>query len=679
VTFKVDLGEFRDAYLAEADELVVAANERLLAIERAAKEGASDPRGVRELFRSLHTLKGLTTMVGVEPVVAITHRVEAVLRASDRAGGVLDGPVLEHLFEAMRAVEARLAAMRRGEAVAAPPAGLLRALEAATPSGRHTPVSSDGPLELDEAIARRLAPFEAEQLRRLAVGHRALRLDFAPSPERAAEGLSIDAVRQRIASIGEIVKVVPLSVPASASAPTGLVFAILVVTTATDAELCAAAGVAATAVATINAHEPAEPPDEDPTSLATVEDDGAADGRSGMVRVDAARVDDALERLSMLLVTRSRLGRAVAELTEAGAPTRELAAVMQEHARQLRDLRGAILRLRMVPFGEVLARLPLVLRAFQRSTQKDVRLLVIDPSDAELDKAVAERVFPALVHLLRNAVDHGIEPQSERLRRGKPPQGTIRVGCIMRTNRQLEITVSDDGGGIDRDVVTRASGQAVTDDRSLLEAICRPGLSTREKATSTSGRGMGMDIVHRIAVRQLGGELDLVSSGAEGTTFRLRIPLTVAVIDAFTVQCGDERFAVPVSTVDEIVEVDPARIVWGPPAGGRALAMIVRRGEAVPLVHLARALGRPLDAETESAALRALVVRRGADIVAFRLDRVLAQQETVVRPLADPLVQVFGVAGSTDLGDGRATLVLDLVSIAGSLDSQRRRSTEHAA
>jgi two-component system chemotaxis sensor kinase CheA len=380
-----------------------------------------------------------------------------------------------------------------------------------------------------------------------------------------------------------------------------------------------------------------------------------------------------------LLVSRSRLSRAVAELTEAGLPTRELVAILQDHARQLRDLRGSILGLRMVPFAEVLARLPLVIRGLQRSTDKEVRLLVSDSNDAELDKAVAERVFPALVHLLRNAVDHGVEPRAERLRRGKPPQGTIRVACSLRTNRQLEITVSDDGGGVDREMVARAAGQAVTDDRSLLDAICRPGLSTRAQATSTSGRGMGMDIVHKVVVRDLGGELELTSSATEGTTFIMRIPLTVAVVDAFTVQCGSERFAVPVAIVDEVVEVDPARIVSGPPSGGRPFAMIIRRGQAVPLIHLAHALGREADPRAEALALRALVVRRGADAVAFRLDRVLAQQEAVVRPLVDPLVQVLGIAGSTDLGDGRATLVLDLLSIAARLDTRGRKTTVHAA
>ena len=677
MTLKIDLAEFRSAYLAEADELVAAANERLLALEAAAKTGASDPRGVRELFRSLHTLKGLTAMVGVDPIVAITHRMEATLRAADRGGTALGLPVIEHLFEGMRAVGQRLAAMSRGETVTEPSPALLLALETNAGGERPTPVAAEGPLDLDPALARKLAPFELEQLRRGGKVGRALRVDFAPSAKRAAEGLTIDTVRQRVGALGEIVKVVPLSVTTNESAPTGLVFALLLISAADDVAIAEAAGVEPGDVKTIAGDAPGEEPAA-PASMLAVDDLDVGE-RRGALRVDATRIDSALEQLSGLLVNRARLSRAVAALTEAGAPTRDLVAILQDHARQLRDLRGAILGLRMVPFAEVLARLPLVMRGLQRSTDKEVRLLLSDANDAELDKAVAERVFPALVHLLRNAVDHGIEPKAERLSKGKPPQGTVRVTCSLRTNRQLEITVSDDGGGIDRESVARTAGLPVTDDRSLLDAICRPGLSTRAEATSTSGRGMGMDIVHKVVVRDLGGELELTTSATEGTTFVLRIPLTVAVVDAFTVQCGAERFAVPVAIVDEVLEVDPARIVRGPPSGGRPLAMIVRRGQAVPLVHLSHALGLEVDARAEGLALRALVVRRGADAVAFRLDRVLAQQEAVVRPLVDPLVQVVGIAGSTDLGDGRATLVLDLVSIAGRLDMRGRRAAVHAA
>jgi two-component system chemotaxis sensor kinase CheA len=205
-----------------------------------------------------------------------------------------------------------------------------------------------------------------------------------------------------------------------------------------------------------------------------------------------------------------------------------------------------------------------------------------------------------------------------------------------------------------------------TTDAELLDLLCRPGLSTREEVTTTSGRGMGMDIVRRVVVDQLGGELRLSTRPGIGTSFSLHVPLTIAIVDAFTTQCGSERFVVPVSMVEEIVEIDESRVVsasLGRVGGGPAtqLGMFERRGEAVPLVNLAALLRIPHDA---TVARKALVVRRNGQPIAFVLDRVLGQQEAVVRPLLDPLVNVPGVSGATDLGDGRPTLVLDLVALA---------------
>jgi two-component system chemotaxis sensor kinase CheA len=205
----------------------------------------------------------------------------------------------------------------------------------------------------------------------------------------------------------------------------------------------------------------------------------------------------------------------------------------------------------------------------------------------------------------------------------------------------------------------------------LLELLCRPGLSTRDEVDTTSGRGVGMDIVRKIVVDGLGGELTLETTPGRGTAFVLRVPLTIAIVDAFAVRCGGERFVVPVPVVEEIVDLDAAKIVRGPRRNGRDTRFFARRGETVPVVDLAFALqlGAAPDAK------QAVVVRRGHDEpVAFAIDRVLGQQETVVRPLVDPLVLVAGVSGSTDLGDGRATLVLDLLALTAKLG----RTQEHA-
>ncbi len=647
MSLEVDLGEFLSAYLAEAEEHVAAANARLLALERA---GGRDPRAVRELFRTLHTMKGLSAMVGVDAIVTLTHAMESVVRAADRAGGVLPSGTLEPLFEAVKACEERLAALAAGrEAEPAPQALVARLERAPAEPGAAGGSARAASLDLDPALDAKLAPFEREQLASAAQqGRRAVRTEFVPSPKRAAEGLTITTVRERVAAIGDVVKVVPSAVPVSEEAPGGLRFVLLVVTEADDATIAAAAG--GGEVVTIGGA---------PVSPALAEEPRAVEVASrNVLRVDVARVDDAIERLSALLVTRAKLARVAAELAAAGASTRELQATIQELTRQLRDMRGAVLGLRMVPFADVLSRLPLVLRRLERSSGKEVRLDTA-ANDAELDKGVAEAVFPAIVHLLRNAVDHGIEPANVRLERGKPPYGTVRVSCTTAANHQLLVRVADDGAGVDAEALARATGRPVEPTgAAMLEALCRPGISTRGEATATSGRGMGMDIVRKIVVDQLRGDLTLETTRGVGTIFTVRIPLTVAVIDAFCVRSGGTVYAVPVSIVEEVVEVEPDRVVHGPVRAGRRVSLLERRGEAVELVGLARALGGDDDEGRQ-----ALVVRRGGAAVAFRLERVLGQQETVVRPLVDPLVQSAGIAGSADLGDGRATLVLDLAAL----------------
>jgi two-component system, chemotaxis family, sensor kinase CheA len=378
-----------------------------------------------------------------------------------------------------------------------------------------------------------------------------------------------------------------------------------------------------------------------------------------------------MERLALLIVTRSRLSRAIATLTASGADTRDLSQIAQENARQLRDLRSSILQVRMVPLTEILERIPLMLRALMRTSGRQVRLQV-EAAGAELDKAVGERIFPAIVHLVRNAVDHGIEPPEERERAGKRPEGTVLISCSSRSNTRLELSIQDDGRGVDAASVARRVGVPTPEsDATLLELLCQPGFSTRDEATTTSGRGLGMDIVKRIVVDELGGELSMQTTIGRGTTFTLQLPLSVAIVDAFVVDCAGERFVVPVAIVEEILDVSGERLVSPPRSGAatavRPVGMMQRRGETLPLYSLAALLGLPGDGPVSR---RALVIRRAGEPVGFLLDGVRSQQEAVIRPLVDPLVRVSGVSAATDLGDGRPTLVLDLAALVA--HGQRR-------
>jgi two-component system, chemotaxis family, sensor kinase CheA len=672
VTAPTDLKEFIEAYLIEAEEHLAVANTQLLAIESSQRRGEHNRKAVRETFRSLHTIKGLSAMVGVEPVVAIAHRMESFLRVFDRSGAALPLPAIDVLLVGVRAIEHTVAALSRGEAAHMPSRELLSALDSLDPTATASPSVPAAALDLEPALLTKLAPFEVDQIfKGLAAGQRALRAELYPSPTRTAEGLSINAVRERVAALADIVRVLPRSVPVTAESPGGLAFILLLLTRATDEAVAQALGVAPSTLKSVDRMlapigvdlAPAEAGEP----LAAEFDDGALDPqmRKGIVRVDVTRLDAAMEGLSALIVTRFRLARSVAALAERGADTRELSQIMSDNARQLRDLRAALVRVRMVPVTELLERVPLLVRGLRRAMNRSVRL-ELEGGNAELDKYVSERLFPVIVHLVRNAVDHAIESPDERVRRGKPEEGLLRISCGARSNTRLELTVSDDGRGIDRAAVAKKAGRPTpTDAAGLLELLCIPGLSTRERATTTSGRGMGMEIVKRTIVDELGGELEMHSEFGKGTTFRLRVPLTISIVDAFAFECGNQRFVVPVAMVDEIVEVDLANLVQIPAnADGPAVDVLSRRGQAMPMLELARIFR--LEA-VKKGSQKAIVVRRGGAPIAFAVDRMLGQQEVVIRPVNDVLVKVPGVSGATDLGDGRPTLVLDLVALSASL------------
>lgn len=661
----LDRQEFVAGYLAEAEEHLQAANQHLLAVEAALHKNEAHPRAVRDLFRALHTLKGLSAMIGVDPVVDIAHEMEAVLRVADRGSGRLSLSAVEVLLKGVKAIETRVAAFAEGKSVPAAPQDLISALVALRPATERTPGAPAWAIVLEPELLSKLSTSEQLQLTQGAASkRRVVRLDYVPSPARTVEGITITKVRERLGRVAEIVKVVPLAMPKSEHAPGALQFALLLLTEASNEALAEAAYAQATEV-----HDVAIEPGQAAAAAAwesDSEDSAEPDAplRTSSIRVDVARLDDAMEKLSELVVTRFRLSRAVNALRERGIDVRELSAIVDENARRLRDLRGCITRARMVPVRELLERVPLIVRGMRKSTGKTVQL-EIEAGSAELDKAVAERVFPAIVHLIRNAIDHAIELPAERAALGKPERGHITVACFEHSNTELELRVSDDGRGIDAERVARKAGRAPPRTRQeLLELITLPGLSTVEHATSNSGRGMGMDIVQRIAVGALGGSLTLETEPGKGTTFTLRIPLSLSIVDSFSFACAGQTFVVPVSMVEEIIDLTGTSIVAPPAPASKSknVKLIERRGQAVPLLALAQLFALGGD---PGAASKALIVRRAGEPFAFAIDRMFGQQEVVVRPLEDPLVKVTGVSGATDLGDGRPTLVLDLLGLVG--------------
>lgn len=656
---RIDLQEFVGGFVTEADELTAAASASLLEIEGANTEGAVRPRAVRDLFRALHTIKGLAGMVGVEPIADIAHALETLIRDADRAGGQLSRTAVEVSLVGVAAIRERVRAVADGRVPAPVPAGLLERIAAVDASSGAAP-----PPPIATEWDGRLSVGERNQLTQgLHAGTPAWTIVFEPSADNAARGITIASVRAAVSGLGEIVKVVPRAVdPAGGRA--AVTFEILVLSAAGAEALATAAATSidrVVAIASLAAPSPdlAPAPLLAPAPVAPDVDDTPGPLARAVVRVELSRLDDLQEQLSLLIVSRFRIEREIANHAALGHDVRRLREVAELQARQLRDLRRAILRARMVRAAEVLEPLGLLVRSVARSSRKEVRLEV-DAGVAELDKAVADQLLPALVHLVRNAIDHGLEAPDDRVAAGKPRAGTVLVTCREIAGSQIEVVVRDDGRGIARDAVATSSGRRVDDDDALLEVLTTPGFSTRAVADQTSGRGLGMDIVRKIAVSQLGGELAVETGPGAGTAFTLRVPVTIAVIDVFSFVCGPQSFVVPVSAVEEIFEVAPELVVTPPSAvGAAAFALLERRGRAIPLVSL----GAALAIDGGAAARKALVIRRNGEPLAFTVDRMLGRQEVVVRPVDDPLVSMPGIAGATDLGDGRPTLVLDLLEL----------------
>jgi two-component system chemotaxis sensor kinase CheA len=327
--------------------------------------------------------------------------------------------------------------------------------------------------------------------------------------------------------------------------------------------------------------------------------------------------------------------------------------------RQLRDLRESVMRVRMVQIGEIFERMMFVVRDLARESGKKI-IVQLSGGETEIDKFLVERMMDPLLHLVRNAVSHGIETVAEREAQGKRSEGVLSLSAAT-VGERIVIKIADDGRGIDRSLVLQRAiargishGNSDIDDEALLDLICTPGFSTRDEADRESGRGVGMDVVKK-ATEELGGRMSLATKVGEGTTFTIELPLTLAIAEALIVSVNGQRFAVPQSAVREVLEVESAST--------RVLEnneIISYRGKVLPLLRLARVFEMN---HQRGESFHVLVIGEEANAVGLAVDRILGQREIVVRAIKDPLAQSRGIAGATELGDQRVVLILDITAL----------------
>ncbi len=400
-----------------------------------------------------------------------------------------------------------------------------------------------------------------------------------------------------------------------------------------------------------------------------------------MIRVDVHHLDALLNVVTEMVIHRSlltRLGQRYDLLP--------LSEALEVHDRLLAQLRDAVLKMRMVPVGHVFGRFPRMVRDLLKAEGKEAQL-VIEGEDVELDRTALEALGDPLVHLLRNAVDHGLERLTEREAAGKSPSGTLRLSA-RRERGMVIIEVSDDGRGMDPERIAAAAverglvtAEAIAEMSAsqVLELICHPGFSLSEKVTAVSGRGVGMNVVKR-QLETLRGSLQIETQAGQGSTFRLQLPAMLALVRALLVSVGDEQYALPTAHVERIIEFDPAQIERigdqelldlgaGLPSsqgGTGGVGLPSSQGGAggvhrvLPLLRLSELLhitgGDPQPRH-------ALVVRRNGQTFGLRVDDVLGHEEIVVKPLPPALRGTPGLAGVTILGEGQTVLILDVMGL----------------
>jgi len=617
----MDVRRYADLFLSESREHLTAFNHLLLEWERDA--AAREP--VDGIFRAAHSLKGMAATMGYAGVADLAHRAENLLDVVRGGKEPVTPAQLDLLFRAADALERAVAEAVAGRDDPAPHASLASELDRAV--SRARPASLAAPRPSLPVVLPGTGPGKGVAVRVT------LRADSVLKGARAL------LVLARAEALGAVQAIAPAPASMEADDFDGR-FGFRLDAAATAPEIEAALR----AAGDVEAVEVADEVVEATPELV----------RTRHIRVDLRRLDELMNLIGELVIARGRLEALSRRFAEP-----DLADLTRDIGRLSASLQSEMLQARMVPVWQVFDRFPRMVRDLARQMGRQVAFRV-EGKEIELDRAILDEIADPLVHLLRNAVDHGIEPPEERAARGKPAVGQLVLAAV-RERASVAIRVSDDGRGIDRvRVLHRARElglvgdevEQLSDDDALAQLIALAGFSTAEHVTDISGRGVGIDAV-TTTVRTLGGSLEVKSEDGRGTTFTLRLPTTLAIVRALLARVGTETYALPLTHVAEMVEPRAGEIQR---VQGREAMLL--RGQLVPLMRLGERLGvaaagpRPL---RQPVIVLAMGERRSGVVV----DALLGQQEIVVKPFEPPRGTIPVFSGATILGDGAPALILD--------------------
>lgn len=646
----MDPQRYAELFRSESHEQLSEINRALLDLEGA----PADKEPVHVLFRAVHTLKGMSATMGYAGVAAFAHELESLLDRMRTGDQGISAELMDVLFSAADVLEGGI---ERAVDGAGDPPGLAEALEqmrhvagGGSTAEFHAVTGEHGTASGEFSIGSMVAP--APPPPSLDEGPGVL-VRVRQRADTLLPGVRAFLVIQKARDLGEVVAVSPqLPELQAAEAPQAFAFRLVTAMTAGDIEsaIIATGDVEHVEVSAGRGRQRAS------VQMSATEEPAPATKGTRHVRIELARLDTLMNLIGELVITRGRLLQLTSGIGDAA-----LDEAMTQAARLVGSLQGEIMASRMVPVWQVFDRFPRLVRDAARQLHKEIEFHV-EGKEIELDRSLLDEIGEPVVHLLRNAVDHGIEAPEVREAHGKSRTGHLTLSASRERSAVL-VRVRDDGRGIDRArVLGRAQelgmvGGDVTrlDDVMLFRVIASPGFSTAAVVSDLSGRGVGIDAV-LTRVRQLGGLVELETAPGQGTTITLRLPQTLAIVRAVLAEVGGERYALPLTHVRETLP-------WSDGAVQRVQGqeVLVLRDEVMPLMYLRQVLHSPGEAQQETAEI--VVLERGGRCAGLVVDELTGQQDIVVKQFDAVRDGLALFSGATILADGRPALIVDVGSL----------------
>ncbi|CDQ40094.1 chemotaxis protein CheA [Virgibacillus salexigens] len=666
----MDTTEYLGVFIDESNEHLEVLYNQLLVLEKKPQ----DKSIVEEIFRAAHTLKGMSATMGYNDLANLTHKLENVFDAIKEGNVVVNAEVIDILFDAVDHLNAMVEHISTGGDGSRNVEQIVDQLkrietdEAVTISS----TSKTSTIEKKKQYLQEVDEFELTILKESADrGYTNFEITVTLREDCLLKGARVFMVFEVLEKMGEIIKSEP-SVNQLEEEEFDQSFTVLFISEHSKAYIASS----------INKVSEIEKVDVCPFSVTAYEENlekskelrnqekettkDITDGTKNQtktathktVRVNIERLDILMNLFEELVVDRGRLEQLAVDLEHA-----DLQETVEHMSRVSNDLQNIILTMRMVPIEQVFNRFPRMIRQLARDLQKDVDIEIIG-AETELDRTVIDEIGDPLVHLIRNAIDHGIEKPEERLTKGKQEKGTIKLEAYHSGNHVF-IEIKDDGVGINKEkvlskalkkgIITENQAELLTD-QQVFELIMASGFSTADTVSDISGRGVGLDVVKN-TIESLGGRIQIDAKQNQGSTFSIQLPLTLSIISVLLIELQQEKYAIPLSSIIETAIIHRDDIMHA-----HNTKVIDFRGKVVPLSFLNDIFEVPTTDE-EDPYLSVVIVKKGEKLTGLIVDSFIGQQEVVLKSLGNYLSNTFAISGATILGDGEVALIIDSNSL----------------